>query len=165
LVQSQIAQSVAVEASARAGEGQVRQKLGARVNGDLAQVAQYKAQLAQAKWDLSQTTVYAPASGSVINLQLRPGSFVTALGALPVMSFVEEEYQVLAMFNQNELTKVQRATSGNRVGNLPRSIVKVQSQDPSYGRRAGTAALVRLLSLRPGPPRCRRTLRGQDRLL
>jgi len=107
LVQSQIAQAVAVEASARAGEGQVRQKLGARVNGDLAQVAQYKAQLAQAKWDLSQTTVYAPASGSVINLQLRPGSFVAGLPMAPVMSFVEEEYQVLAMFNQNELTKVE----------------------------------------------------------
>ena len=107
LVQSQIAQAVAVEASARAGEGQVRQKLGARVDGDLAQVAQYKAQLAQAKWDLSQTTVFAPANGSVINLQLRPGSFVAGLPMAPVMSFVEEEYQVIAMFNQNELTKVE----------------------------------------------------------
>ena len=112
LVQSQIAQAIAVEASARASEGQVRQKLGARVDGDLAQVAQYKALLAQAKWDLSQTTVYAPASGSVINLQLRPGSFVAGLPMAPVMSFVEEEYQVLALFNQNELTKVE---PGNEV--------------------------------------------------
>jgi len=43
----------------------------------------------------------------VINLQLRPGSFVAGLPMAPVMSFVEEEYQVLAMFNQNELTKVE----------------------------------------------------------
>src|SRR5690242_10555286 len=107
LVESQIAQAVAAEASARAGEGQVRQKLGARVDGDLAQVAQYKAQLAQAKWDLSQTSIYAPANGSVINLQLRPGSFVAGLPMAPVMSFVEDEYQVIALFHQNELTKVE----------------------------------------------------------
>ena len=68
--------------------------------------AQIKAQLANAKWELSQTVFTAPADGTVINLQLRPGQMATALGMLPVMTFVENEYQVLALFNQNELHQV-----------------------------------------------------------
>ena len=50
---------------------------------------------------------YAPADGTVINLQLRPGQMATALGMLPVMTFVENEFQVLALFDQNELHQVQ----------------------------------------------------------
>ena len=42
-----------------------------------------------AQWKLSETTYYAPADGYVINLQLRPGSTVSQLPVLPVMSFVE----------------------------------------------------------------------------
>jgi multidrug resistance efflux pump len=90
-----------------AAEAQVRARLGATVGDDQAEVAQIKAQLANARWELSQTTVYAPADGTVINLQLRPGQMATALGALPVMTFVENDFQVIAMFNQNELHKVQ----------------------------------------------------------
>jgi len=90
-----------------AAEAQVRARLGATVGDDQAEVAQIKAQLANARWELSQTVFYAPADGTVINLQLRPGQMATALGALPVMTFVEDEYQVLAMFAQNELREVQ----------------------------------------------------------
>ena len=42
----------------------------------------------------------------MINLQLRPGQMATALGALPVMTFVENEFQVIALYHQNELHKV-----------------------------------------------------------
>jgi multidrug resistance efflux pump len=90
-----------------AAEAQVRARLGATVGDDQAEVAQIKAQLANARWELSQTVFYAPADGTVINLQLRPGQMATALGMLPVMTFVEDEYQVLAMFAQNELREVQ----------------------------------------------------------
>jgi multidrug resistance efflux pump len=90
-----------------AAEAQVRARLGATVGDDQAEVAQIKSQLANAKWELSQTVFYAPADGTVINLQLRPGQMATALGMLPVMTFVEDEYQVLAMFAQNELREVQ----------------------------------------------------------
>ena len=80
----------------------------ARPSGDdQAEVAQIKAQLANARWELSQTVFYAPADGTVINLQLRPGQMATALGALPVMTFVEDEFQVIALYHQNELHKVQ----------------------------------------------------------
>lgn len=70
-------------------------------------VRQLKAQLDQARWDLSQTTVYAPADGTAINVQLRRGSYVVPLPITPAMSFVEDEYQVIALFHQNELTQVE----------------------------------------------------------
>jgi multidrug resistance efflux pump len=89
-----------------AAEAQVRARLGATSGDDQAEVASIKAQLAQARWDLTQTVFYAPADGTVINLQLRPGQMATALGAAPVMTFVENEYQVLAFYHQNELYQV-----------------------------------------------------------
>ncbi len=99
-LESELAANVAAEA-------QIRARLGATVGDDQAEVAQIKAQLANARWELSQTVFYAPADGTVINLQLRPGQMATALGMLPVMTFVEDDFQVLALFNQNELHQVQ----------------------------------------------------------
>ncbi len=77
-------------AAAAATEAQVQQKLLAQVDGDQAEVAQIKAQLENARWELSQTAVYAPANGWVINLQLRPGSMVVPLPAIVAMTFVED---------------------------------------------------------------------------
>jgi multidrug resistance efflux pump len=90
-----------------AAEAQIRARLGATVGDDQAEVAEIKAQLENARWELSETVFYAPADGTVINLQLRPGQMATALGMLPVMTFVEDEYQVIALFHQNELHQVQ----------------------------------------------------------
>ncbi len=87
------AQARSAEAQALAGERQIRQRLGAKANGEYAQVAQVRAQLESAKWDLSQTTVTAPANGYAINVQLRPGSMTAAFPALPVMTFVEDEFR------------------------------------------------------------------------
>jgi multidrug resistance efflux pump len=108
-------------ATATANEAQVSQQLSARVNGEQASVAAARAQLATAKaqvdssradvanaqWNLEQTEVFAPANGYAINVQLRPGSFVVSLGVTPAMSFVEEEYQVIALYAQNELRLVE----------------------------------------------------------
>ena len=101
-------------ASTSAQMAQVQQKLSAQTReGQLSEVAQaraaveqLKAQIVQARWQLEQTTVYAPADGSVINLQLREGSYAASLPLTPVMSFVEKEQWVLAMFAQNELANV-----------------------------------------------------------
>ena len=108
-------------ATATANEAQVTQKLSGQVNGEQASVAAARAQLATAKaqvdvsradlanaqWNLDQTAVYAPANGYAINVQLRPGSFVTAFPVAPAMSFVEETYQVIALYAQNELRLVE----------------------------------------------------------
>lgn len=106
--------------SSRAAEAQIKQKLSAKVGDDLAQVASAKAQvaaaraqiataeaqLADANWKLSETTVHAPADGYAINLQLRIGSTASAFAGLPVMSFVETEQWVVALYDQNELRAV-----------------------------------------------------------
>ena len=108
-------------ATAVANEAQVTQKLSGQVNGEQASVAAARAQLATAKaqvdmsraevanaqWNLDQTAVYAPANGYAVNVQLRAGSFVTAFPVAPAMSFVEEEYQVIAFYAQNELRLVE----------------------------------------------------------
>jgi len=86
----------------------IRQKVNATVeDGEQADVAQIQAQLRDAQWKLGETTTYAPEDGYVINLQLRPGSTVAQLPMLPVMTFVEQEQVILAMFNQNELHAVE----------------------------------------------------------
>lgn len=100
--------------SSTAQVAQVQQKLSAQTpRGELSEVAQahaaleqLKAQIVEARWQLEQTTVRAPADGSVINLQLREGSYAASLPLTPVMSFVEREQWVLAMFAQNELANV-----------------------------------------------------------
>jgi multidrug resistance efflux pump len=89
-----------------AAESQVRAQLGATVGDDQAEIARIKAQLARARWELQETVFRAPADGTVINLQLRPGQLATALGFQPVMTFVENDFQVLALFSQNELHQV-----------------------------------------------------------
>ncbi|MEO8506378.1 MAG: biotin/lipoyl-binding protein [Betaproteobacteria bacterium] len=101
------AQAQAAEGQALASVGQVRQKLGTKVGGTYAQVAQTRSQLANAKWLLEQTTTVSPCECYVINLQLRPGAFVAGLPLNPVMTLVEADGQVVAFFEQNELTKVQ----------------------------------------------------------
>jgi multidrug resistance efflux pump len=114
--------------SARATEQQVQSKLDGLVNGELASVAATRAQVATAraqvavaqaqianteadlatsKWELSQTAVFAPSDGSVVNLQLRVGTFVAGMPFNEVMTFVENDYQIYAFFLQNELHQVQ----------------------------------------------------------
>jgi multidrug resistance efflux pump len=69
-------------------------------------VAQVRAQLENARWELSQTTVLAPADGYAVNVQLRPGSFTAAFPITPAMTFVENAYEVIALYHQNELHQV-----------------------------------------------------------
>ena len=135
------AQARSAEAQALAGERQIRQKMGAKSNGEWAQIAQTRAQLEQAKWDLAQTTVYAPASGTPTNVQLRPGSMTAALPALPVLTFVEDEYQVVALFDQNELTKVKPGDEAEIVLlTLPGEIIKAKVDSIIWAQGQGQSA-------------------------
>jgi multidrug resistance efflux pump len=119
--------------AARASQQQVREKLDSRVNGELATVVQVRSQIATAqaqvqvseaavattraqletaRWDLSQTTVLAPGNGTMVNVMLRPGFFVAGMPFNEVMTFVDNEYQIFALFGQNELHQVDK---GNEV--------------------------------------------------
>jgi multidrug resistance efflux pump len=125
--QTNVNELTAQMAAARAAEQEVREKLSGRVGGDLATVAEAKAQIStaqaqvqvaqaqveatraqlnNARWNLDQTTTFAPADGTMVNVMLRPGFMVTGIAFNEVMTFVDNEYQVFALFNQNELHQI-----------------------------------------------------------
>jgi len=101
-------------ASSVAAETQAREKLAAKtpegeqdeVANVKAQIVRAEAQLADAKWELSQTTYYAPANGTVVALTLRPGAMAVPLPMSPAMNFVEDEQWILAIYHQNEVRKI-----------------------------------------------------------
>jgi multidrug resistance efflux pump len=72
----------------------------------LAQIASAEEQLADAKWQLSQTVYYAPADGTVISLALRPGAMAVPLPMVPAMTFVEDEQWIMAIYSQNEVRAI-----------------------------------------------------------
>jgi multidrug resistance efflux pump len=106
-------------ASSNATVAQVKETLSAKTaDGEQNEVAQAKAQIVQAQaqlddanWKLDQTVYYAPGNGTVVGLALRPGAIAAQLPMLPVMSFVLNEQWVVALFDQNEVRKVE---PGNR---------------------------------------------------
>lgn len=102
-----VAQSRAAEVQSQAAQRQIKQRIAGRFDNEYAPVAQVRAQLENAQWELEQTTVRAPADGYAINVQLRKGSFTAAFPITPAMSFVETQYQVIALYQQNELHQVQ----------------------------------------------------------
>src|SRR4029453_657932 len=126
--ETDVKELTAAIAAARAVEQQVREKLSGRVkSGELAAVAQVRSQIAtaqaqvkvseaaadttraqleNARWDLTQTTLVAPGNGTMVNVQLRPGFFVAGVPFNEVMTFVDDEYQIFALFGQNELHQV-----------------------------------------------------------
>jgi multidrug resistance efflux pump len=120
------AQSRAAEVQARASEQQVRQQLSAKVEGgEFAQVATVRAQLENARWELEQTVVRSPCDCYVINLQLRPGAFVAGIPFNAVMTLVEVEGQVVALFHQNELHQVQPGDEAEfSLNTTPGTIIK-----------------------------------------
>ena len=163
--QTNVNELTAQLAAARAAEQQVREKLSGRVNGDLASVAEVKAQIAtaqaqvkasqaqfettqaqleNAKWDLSQTTVLAPGNGTMVNVMLRPGFFVAGMPFNEVMTFVDDEYQIFALFNQNELHQVEpRQRSGDHARHLSWPHHQGSRRFDHLGAVAGTAGRVR----------------------
>jgi multidrug resistance efflux pump len=147
------AQTRSAEAQALAGERQIKQRLGAKVNGEYAQVAQVRAQLESAKWDLSQTTVVAPTSGYAINVQLRPGSMTAAFPALPVMTFVEDELQVVALYNQNELTQVKPGNEAEiALETYPGRIIKARVDSIVWAQGQGQSAASATLPMTGAAP-------------
>jgi multidrug resistance efflux pump len=71
-----------------------------------AQIEMTQGQLKEAQWNLDQTVYYAPADGTVVSLALRPGAVASIMVTQPVMTFVEDEQWVLAIFKQNEVRKI-----------------------------------------------------------
>jgi multidrug resistance efflux pump len=133
-LQGQVASAIAQEARAQA-------QLAAVVDGDLASVATIKANLAKARWELTQTVMYAPANGSAINVQLRAGSFVNPVPLAPAMSFVEDEFQVIALYAQNELWRVEPGNEAEIVlSTYPGDIIKAAVESIIWAQGQGQMA-------------------------
>ena len=60
----------------------------AQLASAMASIASLNAQLGNAQWNLDETVVRAPYRGYVVNLQLRPGNYVTTMPIASSMSFV-----------------------------------------------------------------------------
>ena len=63
----------------------------AQLEVDRAAKAGARSKLASARWELEETEVKAPTDGYVLNLQLRPGSFVGSTGLSAALAFVSNE--------------------------------------------------------------------------
>ena len=120
----------------------VREKVGATSGNEPANVAETRALLADAEWKLQETTFYAPADGWVINLQLRPGSTATQLPLVPVMTFVEQNYAILAMFWQNELRAVEPGNEAElALSTYPGRIIKAKVDSIIWAQGQGQLPL------------------------
>ncbi len=81
------AQSAALRA-AKAQYQQQFERLSARFNGEDAQIASLKSQIAEARYDLEQTVFRAPSDGYVTQVLARPGTTAVRLPFKPVMIFL-----------------------------------------------------------------------------
>jgi multidrug resistance efflux pump len=147
----------ATQVQAQAGERQVQQKLGAKVNGEFAQVAQIRAQLENSRWELEQTVTRSPCDCYVINLQLRAGGFVAGIPFNAVMTLVEAEGQVVALFNQNELHQVAPGNEAEfTLYTYPGRIIKgkvdsvIWAQGQGQLPPSGTLPMIGVLTQPPG---------------
>jgi multidrug resistance efflux pump len=112
--QAEVVKLEGQRASAIASQAQVREKLAAKTPAGeqdevaqvRAQIAQAEAQLGDARWNLDQTTYFAPADGTVVSVALRPGAVASIMVTQPVMTFVEDEQWILAIYHQNEVRKI-----------------------------------------------------------
>ena len=104
----------------------------------------------------AQTTVFAPADGYAINVQLRPGSFTTAFPITPAMTFVEQTYQVVALFAQNELHAIEPGNEAEfTLNTYPGRIIKASVDSIVWAQGQGQVPLstqLPMTGLGPMPP-------------
>jgi multidrug resistance efflux pump len=136
--QSDVQELRARIAAAEAAEQKLRLRLGTRVGVDQAEVAEILAQLAQARWELGKTTVLASGDGYAINVQIRPGTYAAALPLRPVMTLVEHQQQVYAMYQQNELSMVAPGNEAEfTLRSLPGQLLKARVRDVIWAQGQG----------------------------
>ncbi len=141
MARSAAAQTRAAQSQASAGERQLRERLAGRVDNEYAPVAQIRAQLANAEWELAQTTVLAPADGYAINVQLRPGAYTAAFPTTPALTFVEQNYQVIALFHQNELVAVEPGNEAEfSLNAFPGQVIKAHVDSIVWAQGQGQVA-------------------------
>ena len=96
-------------AAAKAEQERARLAYTANVGGVNTTVAQRRAELADAEFDLDQTTIRAAGPGFVTQVSLRPGMYVVPAQFRTAMVFVntgKSDQELAAAFDQNALQRV-----------------------------------------------------------
>lgn len=79
----------------------------AKYAASVAAIAATQASLENARWQLNETRVLAPADGYPANVQLRPGSFVTSMPVASALAFVStEKTDILSSFSQSAVRRI-----------------------------------------------------------
>ena len=93
--------------AAQATERSARLEFESVISGENTKVAEIKAKLASAQFDLEQTVMLAPTDGLVTQMLLREGMIAVPMPLRPTMVFVHKsEYFLIGSFVQNSLTRV-----------------------------------------------------------
>jgi multidrug resistance efflux pump len=123
-----------------------------------AQIAGAEAQLADARWQLSQTTCYAPADGTVVALTLRPGAMAVPMPVTPAMNFIEDEQWILAIYQQNEVRKIKPGQEAEVAFKMyPGRIVKCKVDSIMWATAQGQLPIGTMNvagGVAPVPPNC-----------
>ncbi|HTQ51868.1 MAG TPA: efflux RND transporter periplasmic adaptor subunit [Candidatus Acidoferrales bacterium] len=123
-----------------------------------AQIASAEAQLADARWQLSQTTYYAPADGTVVALTLRPGAMAVPVPVAPAMNFIEDEQWILAIYQQNEVRKIKPGQEAEVAFKMyPGRIVKCKVDSIMWATAQGQLPIGTMNlagGVAPVPPNC-----------
>ncbi len=97
--------SQAAVAQSASNMRRIEDALSARVSGENALVAQVRAQLAEARLNLSYTHVHAPCDGLITDLQLRDGAYVhTGQAAMTLID--TGRWLIVANFRENSLPRL-----------------------------------------------------------
>jgi multidrug resistance efflux pump len=147
------AQARSAEAQALAAERQIRQKMGAKSSGEWAQIAEARARLDNARWEVEQTTVYAPANGVAVNVNLRPGAQAVPFPIVPALTFVEDEFVVVAVYKQNELWAVAPGDEAEiTLDTMPGQVIKATVDSIVWAQAQGVSTNQVPVTAGPPPP-------------
>jgi multidrug resistance efflux pump len=136
---------------AKATQQSAKLALDSEIGGVNTSVAQIQAQLENAEWELSQTSVRAPADGYVTAVALTVGD--RALQARSAMSFiVENEITIVGMFSQNGFQTIKLGTPldivfDNAPGLIYRAKITGIPKGVGQGQIAASGTLARTTAL------------------
>ena len=139
--QNQYETALAQLNSAKAAQQSAKLAMDSEIGGVNTTVAQLQAQLDNANWELSQTTIRAPADGYVTLVTVTVGD--RALQARSAMSFiVENEITLVGMFSQNGFQTIKEGVAVDIVfDNVPGRIYHARITAIAKGIGQGQVAV------------------------